>query len=82
MHNTESILSISDWHHGLTYTDVRIRDFVLDDSLPKLQCNDHIPIPPNVDHDLGTLNTLPLKLLHEIIWKLDLCTLTDFRHIN
>ena len=33
----------------MTFTDVRIRDFAFDDNLLKLQCNDHIPIPPNCD---------------------------------
>ena len=83
MHDTESPLSTSDWHHGLTCTDIRNKDFTLDDNLPKLQCNAHNPIPNAYrDSDLGTLNTLPLELLHEIIKKLDLRTLTDFRHVN
>lgn len=78
----DSESSTSEWLHGLTYTlaDNRIREFALDENLPELQCNDHIPIPPNAD--LGTLNTLPLELFHEIIRKLDLRTLTDFRHVN
>ena len=84
MRDTESTLRPQhfNWYHSLTYPEVRIKDFTLDVNLPKLQYNDHIPITPNAHRDLGTLNTLPLELLHEIIHKLDIHTLTDLRHVN
>ena len=84
MRDTESTLRPQhfNWYHSLTYPEVRIKDFTLDVNLPKLQYNDHIPITPNAHRDLGTLNTLPLELLHEIIHKLDIRTLTDLRHVN
>ena len=84
MCDTESTHSTSDWHHRLTYEfRIRIEEFMLDVNRPMLQYNDHIPIPPtNAGRDLGTLNTFPLELLHEIIHKLDIRTLTDLRHVN
>ncbi|KAI0282798.1 hypothetical protein BGY98DRAFT_60892 [Russula aff. rugulosa BPL654] len=69
--------------HDLTYTHIRLRDFTLDDNLPDLQCqpyNDHISDPHKAY--LGAHDTLPLELLCEILQQLDLCTLTDFRHVN
>jgi hypothetical protein len=83
MHESESPLSISECHHDLTYTHIRLKDFTLDDNLPDLQCqpyNDHNPNPHKAY--LGALDTLPLELLHEILRQLDLRTLTDFRHVN
>ena len=54
MCDTESTHSTSDWHHRLTYEfRIRVEEFMLDVNLPKLQYNDHIPIPPtNADRDL------------------------------
>ena len=66
-----------------SYTHIRLRDFTLDDNLPNSQCqpyNDYIPNPHKAY--LGALDTLPLELLREILQQLDLCTLTDFRHVN
>ncbi|KAI0285530.1 hypothetical protein BC826DRAFT_960139 [Russula brevipes] len=83
MHESESPLSVSEHRHDLTYTNIGPKDFTLDDNLPNLRCqpdNVHIPNPPKVY--LGALDTLPLELLCEILQKLDLRTLTDFRHVN
>ncbi len=83
MHEGESPLSISECRHDLTYAHIRLRDFTLDDNLPDSQCqpdNDRIPNPPKAY--LGTLDTLPLELLREILRQLDLSTLTDFRNLN
>jgi hypothetical protein len=79
MHKSEPP-SISECYRDLTYTHIRLKDFTLDDNLPDLPDNDHIPNPPKAY--LGALDTLPLELLSEIVWQLDLRTLTDFRHIN
>lgn len=83
MPESKSPPTVSECHHGLTYTHDKIRGFMLDDHLPDLQCqpyNDHIPNPPKAY--LGALDRLPLELIHEILPPLDLRTLTDFRHVN
>ncbi|KAG6884914.1 hypothetical protein C0993_007281 [Termitomyces sp. T159_Od127] len=69
--------------NGLAYRHINLDDFTLDDNLPDSQCqpdDDQLPHPPQAS--LGALQALPLELLGEILRKLDLQTLTYFRHVN
>lgn len=63
-----------------TYKSVPIKDYSLDENLPT-QPNCYVcTSSPKVG--LGSLDTLPLEILHNILPQLDLLTLTDFRRVN
>ncbi|KAH8725641.1 hypothetical protein GQ44DRAFT_739461 [Phaeosphaeriaceae sp. PMI808] len=66
----------------LTYPYPRLKDFTLGDNLPALDFppDKHITKTPKVD--LGTLDVLPLELLQDLLFQIDLRTLAKFRRIN
>ena len=56
---------------------------ILDDNITKLTCPlDNGRHQGNIKHDLGDLDRLPLELQSDILVRLDLQTLTDFRRVN
>ncbi|PVI01100.1 hypothetical protein DM02DRAFT_591635 [Periconia macrospinosa] len=66
---------------SLTYAQIRIKDFTLDDNLPVYSPVDgSIRKPPGFD--LGALDALPLEILQELLSFLDLRTLVDFLRVN
>lgn len=59
------------------------KDFILDDNLPNPRTpSDERCIPPASEAHLGTLDLLPLELLHDIVAQLDVHNLTAFGHAN
>ena len=71
MHNTELItLSTSDWHHGLTYTDVKIIDRALDDidDSPRQCSYSHTTLHGPCPRSLNTLPGPELGSLCRIPW--------------
>jgi hypothetical protein len=65
----------------LTCVFSNLRDHTLDDigNLCRLGNGRHRPAPT---HTLGTLEGLPLELLHMVLPQLDIRSLTDFRRVN
>ncbi|KAF1989194.1 hypothetical protein K402DRAFT_411230 [Aulographum hederae CBS 113979] len=63
-----------------TVKTLRLKDNTLDEVLPVSTPSDqHRPLPAT---DLGALDVLPLELLHIVLSKADLYTLTTFKFIN
>jgi len=66
---------------SLTYARLNLNDHTLDSNLPSPKSKPEIEcLTPTTS--LGGLDALPLELLQEILYQLDLHTLTDFRLVN
>nr|POE53538.1 hypothetical protein CFP56_28760 [Quercus suber] len=67
--------------HSTTFTQKQLNDNTLDDNLSQFsfQPSQSLESP---QYDAGVLDTLPLELLHLVMAKLDLRSLTNFRYVN
>ena len=69
--------------HHLTYLRVRLDDHTLDNNLPGFQCQLEISRPRKSPvAGLSQLDSLPLEILWDIVPRLDLQTLSNFRLVN
>ncbi|KAM3562220.1 hypothetical protein ARSEF4850_002866 [Beauveria asiatica] len=67
---------------ALTYPRLNLNDHTLDDNLPELTLGqEYVPLKPPRG-GAGALGRLPTELVQEILFQLDLQTLTDFRPVN
>ncbi|KAM3551760.1 hypothetical protein MY1884_007562 [Beauveria asiatica] len=67
---------------ALTYPRLNLNDHTLDDNLPELPLGqEYVPLKPPRG-GAGALGRLPTELVQEILFQLDLQTLTDFRLVN
>ncbi|OAQ73806.2 F-box domain-containing protein [Pochonia chlamydosporia 170] len=65
-----------------TYPCLNLNDHTLDENLP---VSEHYPLQSNRTQPVaraGTLDSLPLELIHKILCQLDVRTLSDFRATN
>lgn len=70
-------------YEALTYPRVNLKDFTLGcNSLDRTCPLDNGQHRREPEHGLGLLERLPLELVDDILYKLDLRTLTDFRRVN
>ena len=72
---------MENFSHNMTYPNVRLH--TLDDKLssfPSQPKRDHFRLPPRTN--AGTLDTLPVEVLEDVLSQLDLRTLMDFRRVN